>query len=139
MAKAGIRRDTPSPLGGEIQRDPTTGAATGILLEEGISLIEDALQRPLLEESEQAFEDITSYYHSLGITSVRSFESAGDFTLIRSLYTSHPPRLNLTCHVSWTDCGSIFSDTWQSGTEIDGITLGGIWSAVDGTLTSQTA
>jgi predicted amidohydrolase YtcJ len=39
MEAAGITADTPDPIGGEIVRDPETGAPTGLLLEEALSLI----------------------------------------------------------------------------------------------------
>lgn len=47
LALAGIERDTPSPLNGEIVRDPTTGEPTGLLLESASSLVEQAVARAL--------------------------------------------------------------------------------------------
>ncbi len=139
LVKAGIRRDTPPPPGGEIQRDPITGAATGILLEKAVSLISDAFQKPSIEEAAAAFTEITKHYHSLGITSISSFETLDNFAIIRDLAASQAHLLNMTCHVSWPGCQSIADKTWHSGLTANGLTLGGVWSAVDGTLNSQTA
>ena len=43
---AGITRDTPSPQGGVIVRDPTTGEATGVLLETAAYLVRRILPPP---------------------------------------------------------------------------------------------
>lgn len=139
LAKAGIRRNTPNPTGGEIERDPITGAATGILLEGAVTFIRDALQKPALEEAVQPFTEIVRYYHSIGVTSVHTFEAVEDFELIRALAASQAYPLDITCHLNWPDCESIAIQDWKSGKEIDGLVLGGAWKAVDGTLSSQTA
>lgn len=139
LAKAGIRRDTPDPPGGEIERDPITRAATGILLEGAVALIQDALHRPSPEEAANALKDIIQHYHSIGVTSVHSFESVEDFELTRALSGSHPIPLDITCHLGWPACQSRIHEDWKSGERIDGLVLGGVWSAVDGTLSSQTA
>jgi predicted amidohydrolase YtcJ len=47
LALAGITRDTPNPLNGEIVRDPDNGEPTGLLLESASSLAEQAVARSL--------------------------------------------------------------------------------------------
>lgn len=47
LAAAGIGEDTPDPVNGRIVRDPSTGEATGLLLEAACSLVEMAVARAL--------------------------------------------------------------------------------------------
>ena len=50
LALAGIVRDTPDPVNGEIERDPDTGEATGLLKEAASALAEAAVARALAAE-----------------------------------------------------------------------------------------
>ncbi len=139
LSQSGIRLETPDPPGGEIQRDPITRAATGILLEKAVTLIHTLHQRPSPQEAQKALREIAGHYHSLGITSVGSFESLSDFRVIRDLVRSSDLHLDLTCHVSWPECEDLIREGSQAGQIINGLRIGGVWCSVDGALTSQTA
>ena len=53
---AGITRDTPNPPGGEILKDPLTGAPTGMLIDGARALVEDLLPPPTDHETKLALE-----------------------------------------------------------------------------------
>jgi predicted amidohydrolase YtcJ len=77
LKKSGITKDTPDPFGGEIQRDPVTGEATGIFKEAAKSLLfyGAVKKEPTTEEKEAkrmrewqaAFDKATR----LGVTSIQ--------------------------------------------------------------------
>ena len=61
---AGITRDTPNPDGGVIVRDPATGEATGVLLENAAYLVRKILPPPptnMAELLKAAMRDLNSY------------------------------------------------------------------------------
>jgi predicted amidohydrolase YtcJ len=77
LKKSGITKDTPDPFGGEIQRDPVTGKATGIFKEAAKSLlVYGAVKKELTAEEKEtkrmrewqaAFDKATR----LGVTSIQ--------------------------------------------------------------------
>ena len=77
LRASGITNDTPDPFGGEIQRDPETGEATGIFKEQARSLLRyNAVQvdRTPEEQAElrrQGWDAMLEYTRSLGITSIQ--------------------------------------------------------------------
>ncbi len=83
---SGITNDTPDPFGGEIQRDPETGEATGIFKEQAQGLLDYggvAVERtPEEREALRArgWEDMLEYTRSLGVTSIQHAGGGnGDF------------------------------------------------------------
>ncbi len=77
LEASGITKDTPDPPGGEIQRDPVTGEATGIFKETARRLLDyGAVPMERTEEEEEAlraqgWEDMLEYTRSLGVTSIQ--------------------------------------------------------------------
>jgi len=77
LRASGITNDTPDPPGGEIQRDPVTGEATGIFKESATGLLTYnavRVERTPEEQAalrEQGWEDMLEYTRSLGITSIQ--------------------------------------------------------------------
>ncbi|MDB6165138.1 MAG: putative metal-dependent hydrolase with the TIM-barrel fold [Lacunisphaera sp.] len=77
---AGIDRSTPNPSGGEILRDPATGEATGMLVDEAMRLVERLVPPSTAAETERALVVGAQREVSLGWTGVQnagySFEEA---------------------------------------------------------------
>ena len=77
LRASGITNDTPDPFGGEIQRDPVIGEATGIFKEQARSLLRYNAVRVERTPEEQAalraqgWEDMLAFTRSLGITSIQ--------------------------------------------------------------------
>ncbi len=69
LKKAGINADTPDPEGGKIERD-SQGVATGVLIDNAISLISDKMPQPTQEALDRTFDKAYSHLLSLGVTSV---------------------------------------------------------------------
>ncbi|MFC1729347.1 amidohydrolase [candidate division KSB1 bacterium] len=77
LRASGIAKDTPDPFGGEIQRDPVTGEATGILKETARRLIRTGVKeitRTPEEEREQQIREWQAAFDlaaSVGVTSIQ--------------------------------------------------------------------
>jgi len=74
---SGITNDTPDPFGGEIQRDPVTGEATGIFKEQAQGLLRYnavSVERTPEEQAalrDQGWDDMLEFTRSLGVTSIQ--------------------------------------------------------------------
>jgi predicted amidohydrolase YtcJ len=83
MEKANIRKDTPDPPGGKIERDPVTGEPDGVL-REWHSLL------PIMtfteEETKASLQDmVPEYWVRQGVTSIYSFADATEFRIYQDL------------------------------------------------------
>ena len=78
LNKSGIDKNTPDPFGGEIQRDPLTGEATGILKETAQDLIKPGDVKILRSPEEEAARTWKGYLlamkeaRELGVTSIQN-------------------------------------------------------------------
>jgi len=90
LRASGITDDTPDPPGGEIQRDPVTGEATGIFKETARRLLRygavDVERTPEEEAAREAqgWDQMLAYTRSLGVTSIQH-PGGGDAQLYQSL------------------------------------------------------
>jgi predicted amidohydrolase YtcJ len=83
---AGITRDTPSPEGGEIQKDPKTGEPTGILRDAAISLVMRHMPDPSFKAKLRAAEAALTHARKLGVTSIHDMANAISFSLNFEVY-----------------------------------------------------
>ncbi|MET0336569.1 MAG: amidohydrolase, partial [Caulobacter sp.] len=68
LAQAGITRDTPNPLNGEINRDPKTGEAVGSLQESAMGLVGKLIPKPSAKEMEDSILYVERLFNGLGLT-----------------------------------------------------------------------
>jgi len=101
---AGVDRTTPNPSGGEIGRDPKTGEATGMLVDEAMRLVERLVPPMTAAETAHALEVGAAREVSLGWTGVQnaghSFEEG---ELIRRLVAEGKIKLRIYDAVSGPD------------------------------------
>jgi predicted amidohydrolase YtcJ len=77
---AGITKDTPSPAGGTILKDPVTGEPTGILKEAAMGLVTDHIPPPSAKDDLRAAEAALAYAAECGVTSVHEMAFPDSFT-----------------------------------------------------------
>jgi predicted amidohydrolase YtcJ len=80
LKMAGITRDTPSPAGGEIVKDPATGEPTGILKEAAMNLVTRVIPPPSLKDNVLAIEAALAHAAECGVTSVHEMAFPDEFT-----------------------------------------------------------
>jgi len=134
-----LRHDTPDPPGGEIERDPVTVSATGILKEKALDLVSKHLPKHDGEESESALLQIVQDYLAMGVTSIESFDSIEDIRLLVGLDEKGELPIQVTTHPRFAEREEVEGNGWKIGSKFNRLTIGGPWVAVDGTLSSQTA
>jgi len=93
LKASGITKNTPDPFGGEIQRDPVTGEATGILKETAAGIVKTGAIKTVRTPEEEEAREWQGYLlalkeaRELGVTSVQIPGSA-DFATYEKLKAS---------------------------------------------------
>jgi hypothetical protein len=95
MQAAGITRTTPDPVGGKIERD-ANGDATGIFVDEAMSLIDRVLPAQNDTERRSALDAALSQMRQVGLTTVHD---AGVSAEVDQLYREYATQGKLTTRV----------------------------------------
>ncbi|MBN1222177.1 MAG: amidohydrolase, partial [Candidatus Aminicenantes bacterium] len=83
---AGITKNTPSPDGGEIQKDMSTGEPTGILRDAAIDLVMSHMPDPSFRAKMRAAEAALDHARQLGVTSIHDMANAVSFAMNFEVY-----------------------------------------------------
>jgi len=81
---AGVTATTPEPIGGKIEREPTTNYPAGLIREKR-ELVEHAIPMPDKEMRKEAFLKSQEIFFSHGITAVHSFETLTEYKILYEL------------------------------------------------------
>lgn len=82
---AGVTRETKSPDGGLIVKDPATGEPTGVLKDAAMSLVFRVIPPPSFDERLAAARAATEHAASLGVTSVQDMSAGTDVGVYQAL------------------------------------------------------
>ena len=116
---AGITSETPDPEGGQILRDPTTGAPTGILANAAIGLVTRLVPPLTMEQRERAFEIAGEELLRNGLTSVHDANIfREDLEALRSLEAQDKLGVRYYVMLSCTD-EELIEPYLTNGPEID--------------------
>ncbi|WP_019528051.1 amidohydrolase [Dasania marina] len=105
---AGIDKDTQDPLAGEIQRDPATGEATGLLFDFAGQIVKDAMPVETLEEKVAGLQTGIKLAHQFGITTITEPGLDGDM-MAPYHYLSDRGELNIRLRAAMSPIN------WQPG------------------------
>ena len=106
LESAGVRKDTVSPSGGTIEKNPETGEPTGILRENATDLVWTIIPEPSEEEIIESAGLACQKIVEAGITSIHwIFTSATEFAVIQKLQAENrlPLRVYLIAPVNFLD------------------------------------
>lgn len=139
LKMAGITKDTQSPEGGLIVKDPKTGEPTGVLKDNAMNLIYRIIPEPTDEENYEALFAALNEAKKLGVTSVH------DITYSDALKTFERAKSEgkLTCRIytRWpiSDYSSLVEKNIKAGSGDELIKMGSLKAFADGSLGSSTA
>ncbi len=139
---AGITRDTPSPRGGEILKDPATGEPTGMLIDGARVLVEDLVPPPTDEETKLALETGANRSVRVGWTQLQyAGTRETEIRLLCELYAER--KINLRLYAAIEGPGSDAERLLARGRSDrecdDRLVVGGIKLYMDGALGSRGA
>jgi predicted amidohydrolase YtcJ len=142
---AGITKDTPSPEGGLIVKDPKTGEPTGILKDNAMDLVSNIIPGYTDEEYMEAVSAAMNEAKRFGVTSIEDMSYTTDESFERQLhiYEMLEKENKLTVRVATRMPISTYQKFIKTGIEYnfgdDMITLGTLKAYADGSLGSSTA
>lgn len=136
---AKITKDTPSPEGGLIVKDPKTGEPTGILKDNAMSLIYSIIPQPSEEETYQAALTALKHTAELGVTSVHDITYSQDLSAYRRLEKEGKLTCRIYTRLPISDYNNLITDKIKVGYGSDKLKLGSLKAFADGSLGSSTA
>jgi predicted amidohydrolase YtcJ len=139
LALAGITRDTPVPLGGEIEKDPATGEPTGILKDTAMDLVYAKVPEPSFDEKLAAAEAAVRHAAANGVTSVHEMADAASFEVFQELLRRGRLTTRVYLYVPITEVGTVAALRVRSPFGGPYLKLAGLKGFMDGSLGSATA
>jgi predicted amidohydrolase YtcJ len=135
---AGIRKDTPDPAGGLIERDDD-GNPTGILKDNAMDLVFKVIPPPSLEENIEAALRALEEARQLGITSVQDMTQPAEFEAYKKILADG----NLSCRIYSIWPIDKYEDIVRGGVTVGNeaglLKRGGLKAYADGSLGASTA
>ncbi len=139
LALAGITKDTKSPDGGEIVKDPKTGEPTGVLKDAAMPLIYNIIPNISPEQKIKYVQRALQEARENGITSVQDITFQPDLIAYQTLEKED----KLTCRFYTRLPISSYENLVNAGIQVgfgsDKIKLGSLKAYADGSLGSSTA
>lgn len=136
---AGITKDTPSPDGGLIVKDPVTGEPTGILKDNAMTLIYSIVPPVDDEEYYNACLSALAEANRLGVTSVQDITYQRDLKTYQRIFKDN----RLTCRIYTRLPIADYKNLSTSGVQFnfgnEFIKIGSLKAFSDGSLGSSTA
>ena len=135
---AGVRRATPDPEGGRIERE-ASGEPSGIVREHAVRLF-SGLERSASREPDAALlARAVRRLLALGITAVHDFEGAEEERLLRAMSGGGGPRVRVLMHIPHSGLEAALAEGLASGRGDAAFRIGTVKLFADGTLGSRTA
>ncbi|MBM3285135.1 MAG: amidohydrolase, partial [Candidatus Aminicenantes bacterium] len=136
---AGITRNTVSPEGGEILKDPATGEPTGILKDAAMDLVSRVIPEPSFEAKLKAADRALRHAAECGLTSVHDMADAGNFEVYQVLLKENRLTCRIFLYVPITEVDLLARLRLKTPFGTDYLKIGGLKGFVDGSLGSSTA
>ena len=136
---AGITRDTPDPLGGQIDRD-ATGEPTGVFREAAQPLLYDAIPPPSLDDTKRCLLAAAEDYLAAGITSVQNAGTVAlDMKAFQHLHREGHLPLRVYLMVKLELFDSLVAAGVHTGLGDDFLRIGPLKIFLDGSIGAHTA
>ncbi len=139
LKRLGITKNTKSPDGGSIDKDPTTGEPTGLLRETAMGRANFILPQATPQAIEDGLRAAVKMANKHGLTSVSEICSAGDFPK----YAKYAKRNDPTLRFALYSTASNWTNEIKAIKDFQGIhgwvQANGIKAYMDGSLGSRTA
>ncbi len=135
---AGITDTTPDPKGGIIQRD-AAGRATGILLEDAMSLVDALVPTPSAAELANLMEQAQTLAWKSGLTGIHDFDGPDCFEALQILYEQGRLGLRVVKNINDPYIKHAFALKLRWGFGSGWLRLGGLKIFADGALGTRTA
>jgi hypothetical protein len=136
---AGVAKNTPSPAGGEIVKDPQTGELTGILKDAAMALVTRHIPAPSFEAKLKAAEAALRQAAACGVTSTHDMAVSENFEVYQELLKTQKLTTRIFLYIPISEVGIYSRLRLKTPFGNDFLKIGGLKGFVDGSLGSGTA
>ena len=136
---AGINRDTPSPEGGVIVKDPLTGEPTGLLKDNAMDLVYRVIPPASDLENDRAARRALKEAARLGVTTVHDITGIEDLKTYQRLEKNGELTCRIYTRLPISSYLSLVNSGIQFGFGSDKLKVGSLKAFADGALGSSTA
>jgi len=138
LKQSGINKDTKSPFGGEILRDPKTGEPTGILTEAATSLVRIKV-RSEKSSPEDDIKRALDHAAKLGLAGIHTSSDLSEIEIYRKLTREGKLTLRVYAWLPIEGLDTYIAKGIRQGQGDDMVRVGFLKAFIDGTLGSGTA
>lgn len=138
LAAAGITNSTPDPEGGQIMRDGD-GAATGVLLETAMEIVEDQIPNPAPDQLADMMRDAQALALKSGITMIHDFDEPTCLVALQILRERGQLDLRVLKQINRNWLDAALDSGIRRGFGDDWIRIGALKLFADGALGPKTA
>jgi predicted amidohydrolase YtcJ len=140
LRAAGITRATRPIPGGTIVRDPRTGEPTGVLKDDAMDPVYNAIPNPTPAQDDAALARAMTYAASLGVTAVAAVSAPwSEVAAVRRARAAGRLSLRIALFPALADWHRVADSVAADGPGDDWVRLAGVKGFVDGSLGSTTA
>lgn len=136
---AGVTKDTESPAGGLIVKDPKTGEPTGIFKDNAMSFIYAKVPDQSAEDNYRAVTAALKHANELGLTSIQDITGWMDLETYKKLEAENKLTCRMFTRMPISSYSKLIDRKLQIGSGSDLIKMGSLKGFADGSLGSSTA
>ncbi len=137
---AGVTKDTPTPPGGEILRDPRSGEPLGVVKDQALGVVGRAIPEPSAEERDSALARALAHAESLGVTATAHMSASfADLASYRRLERAGRMTLRVALYLPIERWRDVADTVRRRGQGDDWVRIGGCKGYMDGSAGSRTA
>lgn len=129
----------PSPLGGEVELDPTTRRPTGILKESATDLVQRLIPQPDVNDRMAAVRAAMYHANEAGLTTVCTMSEWDEVEAVRRVHDSGKDTLRVAYYVSESNWADYVARATAFPVRDDRLWIAGFKAFMDGSLGSRTA
>ncbi len=140
LRAAGVTKDTPTPPGGEVLRDPRTGEPLGILKDQALDLVGRAIPAPTPDQRDSALARALAHAESLGVTATAHMSASfADLASYQRLERAGRMTLRVAVYLPLERWRDIADTIRRDGQGDDWVRIGGCKGYMDGSAGARTA
>ena len=140
MRAAGVTGATPTPVGGEVLRDPRTGDPIGIFKDGALGLVGHAVPAPSPERRDSALARALAHAAALGVTATSHMAASWeDLASYRRLERAGRLTLRVAVYLPLDAWQAVADSVRRGGAGDAWVKIGGLKGFMDGSAGSRTA
>ena len=101
LTRLGLDRNTPDPKGGRLGRD-AAGDLDGAFEEQALGVILAAMPPPPAAEAARIFDEIQTYYASLGYTTAQDGQTSSGLAMLLAAQAAGTLKIDIASYPKWT-------------------------------------